>query len=458
MTAGGSGGNGSIPPCFALSPGQPRPAQVMPTLMTPAPTRAALRDPMLLRMLGFGFFSGLPLPLTIFTLQQWFTVSGVSVQTVSRTAWLGLPYTLQFVWAPLFDRAPPAWAARLGRRRFWLVVTQIALTLACAGLALTDPARNIGLTAAAAFGVALCSASQDIVINAWRIETFPQARQGVALAAYIWGYRTAMFVSGAGAIALSVTLGWHATLLCMAALLALAPVLSLATPEPPLAAAASRPPGMLAAVRQALITPLMEFLRRRRAAEILAVVILFRLGKVFADNTAASYYHQALGFSSWVVAKANFIPSLAGTFAGAAFGGWLVVRLGTMRALLLTGCVQALSLGLYLALLAFTTPWMLYAKVGGEYFAGGAADTVFLAFISALCARQYTASQYALLSSLAAVALHSISGVAGDVEATLGWRNFYLATMLAGLPALFLVVHLRRHFAPAPVPAVSITG
>ena len=286
--------------------------------------------------------------------------------------------------------------------------------------------------------MALCSASQDIVINAWRIETFPQARQGVALAAYIWGYRTAMFVSGAGAIALSVSLGWHATLLCMAAILALAPVLSLATPEPPLAAAASRPPGMLAAIRQALITPLMEFLRRRRAAEILAVVILFRLGKV--------------------VAKANFIPSLAGTFAGAAFGGWLVVRLGTMRALLLTGCVQALSLGLYLALLAFTTPWMLYAKVGGEYFAGGAADTVFLAFISALCARQYTASQYALLSSLAAVALHSISGVAGDVEATLGWRNFYLATMLAGLPALFLVVHLRRHFAPAPAPAVSITG
>ncbi len=411
----------------------------------PAPARAMLADPTLLRMLGFGFFSGLPLPLTIFTLQQWFTVSGVSVQSVSRTAWLGLPYTLQFVWAPLFDRAPPAWAARLGRRRFWLIATQSALALACAGLALTDPARHAALTALAAFAVALCSASQDIVINAWRIETFPQTRQGVALAAYIWGYRTAMFVSGAGAIALSVALGWHATLLCIAALLACAPLLSLATPEPTLATAPPRPPGILAAARGALITPLLEFLRRRHAVEILAVVILFRLGKVFADNTAASYYHQALGFSSLVVARANFVPSLAGTFAGAAFGGWLVTRLGTMRALLLTGSLQAASLGLYLALLAVTTPWMLYAKVGGEFFAGGAADTVFLAFISALCAREYTASQYALLSSLAAVALHTISGVAGDAAATLGWRHFYEATILGGLPALALVIHLRGH-------------
>jgi PAT family beta-lactamase induction signal transducer AmpG len=422
----------------------------------PPRARAVLADPTLLRMLGFGFFSGLPLPLTIFTLQQWFTVSGVSVQSVSRTAWLGLPYTLQFVWAPLFDRAPPAWAVRLGRRRFWLLVTQTALTLACVCLALTDPARHIGLTALAAFAVALCSASQDIVINAWRIETFPQARQGVALAAYIWGYRTAMFVSGAGVIALSVSLGWHASLLCIAALLACAPLLTLASPEPTLAVAPPRPPGMMAALNQALITPLLEFLRRRRAAEILAVVILFRLGKVFADNTAASYYHQALHFTSMVVARANFVPSLAGTYAGAAFGGWLVIRLGTMRALLLTGLLQAASLGLYLALLAFPSPWMLYAKVGGEFFAGGAADAAFLAFISALCARQYTASQYALLSSLAAVALHTISGVAGDFAATLGWRHFYAATMLGGLPALALVVHLRRHFAPDAQKPASI--
>jgi PAT family beta-lactamase induction signal transducer AmpG len=414
------------------------------TAATPPP--ALLRDKMLLRMLAFGFFSGLPLPLSIFTLQQWLTVSGVSVRGASRTAWLGLPYTLEFVWAPLFDRAPPRWAARFGRRRFWLLAIQPMLALACVALALSDPARNVALTAAAAGAVALCSASQDIVINAWRIETFPQARQGVALAAYIWGYRTAMFVSGAGAIALSVYAGWHVALLAVAALLALAPLLTLATPEPALPAEAPYPPGLLAGINHALITPLMEFLRRRRAAEILALVVLYRLGKVFADNTAASYYHQALGFSSLVVAQANFVPSLAGTYGGAAFGGWLVVRIGTMRALLLTGTVQALSLGLYLVLLVAPHPWMLDVKVGGEYFAGGAADAVFLAFISSLCAREYTATQYALLSSLAAVALHSVSGVAGDAVAALGWERFYVATMLGGIPALLLAVHLRRYF------------
>jgi PAT family beta-lactamase induction signal transducer AmpG len=383
---------------------------------------------MLLRMLAFGFFSGLPLPLSIFTLQQWLTVSGVSVRGASRTAWLGLPYTLEFVWAPLFDRAPPRWAARFGRRRFWLLAIQPMLALACVALALSDPARNVALTAAAAGAVALCSASQDIVINAWRIETFPQARQGVALAAYIWGYRTAMFVSGAGAIALSVYAGWHVALLAVAGLLALAPLLTLATPEPVLAAEAPHPPGLLAGINHALITPLMEFLRRRRAAEILALV----------------------------VAQANFVPSLAGTYGGAAFGGWLVVRIGTMRALLLTGTGQALSLGLYLVLLAVPHPWMLDVKVGGEYFAGGAADAVFLAFISSLCAREYTATQYALLSSLAAVALHSISGVAGDAVAALGWAKFYAATMLGGIPALLLALRLRRYFkiddqAPLPV-------
>jgi PAT family beta-lactamase induction signal transducer AmpG len=424
-------------------------------------TRAALlRDPMLWRMLGFGFFSGLPLPLTIFTLQQWFTSSGISIHTVSFAAWLGLPYTVKFLWAPLFDRAPPAWARGTGRRRFWLLTVQPALAAACAALACTDPARNAGLTAAAAAAVALCSASQDILIDAWRIETFPQARQGVALAAYIWGYRFALLVSGGWAIARSDVWGWHVTLLVMAGLLALAPVLTLLTPEPSLPQAEPHRPGWLAVIRDSFVAPLAEFLRRPRAAEILGIVILFRLGKVFADNVAASYYHTALGLSATAVGHANQFPSLFGSLAGAPVGGWLVIRLGTMRALLFTGILQACSLGLYLVLLAFPVPAMLTVKVAAEFFAGAAADAAFLTFISALCAREYTATQYALLSSLAAVALHLFSGSAGYAAEALGWRPFFMATMLASIPALLLAVHLRRHFATEPNldPPVSTSG
>jgi PAT family beta-lactamase induction signal transducer AmpG len=419
------------------------------TVAAVPPARTAIfRDALLLRMLAFGFFSGLPLPLTIFTLQQWFTTAGIAIHTVSLTAWLGLPYTLKFLWSPLFDRAPPHRARRIGRRRFWLLVVQPALAASCVALALSDPAHRAAVTAVAAASVALFSASQDILIDAWRIETFPQARQGLALAAYIWGYRTAMLVSGAGAIALSGMIGWHATLLAVAGLMALAPLLTLASPEPAVTTAEPRLPGWLPVIRDSFLAPLLEFLRRPRAVEILALVILFRLGKVFADNTAASYYHVALGFSSRTVAVANFLPSLAGTFAGAAFGGWLVTRLGTMRALLLTGSLQALSLGLYVALLAANVNLMLYTKVGVEAFAGAAADAVFLTFISALCAREYTATQYALLSSLAAIALHTLSGEAGYAVEAMGWVKFYAATMLGGIPALLLIIHLKRQFRP----------
>lgn len=409
----------------------------------------AWHHPLLLRMLGFGFLSGLPLPLTIFTLQNWFSEDGISVRSVSRVAWLGLPYTLKFLWSPLFDRAPPGIAGRLGRRRFWLLCTQIPLAGACAWFALTDPARNAALTALAALALAFFSASQDVVIDAWRIEIFPAASQGMALARYIWGYRVAMLVSNAGVLALSHYAGWHVALLGVAALLALGPLLTLGAPEP----AVAPPPRHerpLAALRTSFLLPLREFLTRPAALEVLAFVLLFRVGKVLADNNAAAFYHRVLGFDSLQIGRANFLPQLAGVFLGAAFGGWCVARLGTLRAVLATGGLQAASLGLYLALLAVGGPWMLFAKVGGEYFAESAASTAFLALISALCAREFTATQYALLSSLAAITLHTVSGTAGDMEAALGWAPFYAATILLSLPSLAVLWHLRRRLAMPP--------
>lgn len=406
------------------------------------------REPALARMLALGFFSGLPLPLSAFTLQQWFTTAGVSTHAVSLTATLGLSYTLKFLWAPLFDRTPPAWARGWGRRRFWLFGVQVALVASCAGLSRTDPAVDLTATAVAAGLLAFLSASQDIVIDAWRIESFAADRQGAALAAYVWGYRVAMVCSGAGAIALSVRAGWHLAIGAMAALLAFAPLLTLSAPEP----APGAMPGVTteqaargwANVERAFLTPLREFLARDAALATLAFVVLFRLGKVFADNVAASFYRHGLGLGSAAVAGANFAPPLIGVFAGAAFGGWLVARLGRTRAVLAAGLLQATSLGLYLALLAAPAPWMLYLKVGGESFAGAAADTAFLSYVSALCARAYTATQYALLSSLAALVFHSLGGAAGFLAEALGWAPFYVLTVLGGLPALALLLWVDR--------------
>jgi len=411
---------------------------------------AVFSDPLLLRMLGFGFFSGLPLPLTVWTLQQWFTVSGVSIHAVSLTASLGLPYVLKFLWSPLFDRLPPRFARGVGRRRFWLFVVQPLLALSCLALALTHPDRDAALTAAAAICVAFFSASQDIVIDAWRIETFPEAEQGAALAAYIWGYRGALLAAYPGVVGLSTVLGWHGALLSVAAAFVLAPLLVLASPEPTVPAMPARLPGPFAAFRQAFLEPLLEFLRRPGAAEVLAFVILFKLGKVFADNTAASFYHNGLGFGSGTVAAANAGPQLLGVLLGAAFGALLVARFGVARAALLAGALQAASLALYPALLLFPGPVMLSVKVGGEFFAAAAADAAFLSYLSTLCNRDYTATQYALLSSAAAIVFHTVGSAAGYGAEALGWVRFYLCCIALSVPALLIMVHMQwrdRRFA-----------
>ena len=413
----------------------------------PGETRPESGPRLLALMLGFGFASGLPLPLTIFTLQQWFTDFHLSLHDIGLTSLLGLAYTVKFLWSAVFDRLPPRLMRGFGRRRGWLLVVQPLLAGACVLLALSNPGAWVLGTILAALGVAFMSASQDILIDAWRIETFPEHRQGTALAAYVWGYRGAMLVSGSGAIWLSQRAGWHVALLTMAALLACGMLVTLAAPEPSGMVLKPATSGLYARFEAALLAPLRDFLQRPGAIEVLAFVILFRLGKVFADGTAAGFYRYRLGYAPTLVAAANFLPSLIGVLAGAAFGGWLVARIGTNRALLLAGVAQALSLGLYLMLMTSGPDiTLLSTKVGLEYFAGAAADTAFLTYISALCSSAYTASQYALLSSLAAVALHTLGGLSGFAAEYLGYRDFYIATILASLPALLIMVHLLRRF------------
>jgi len=411
-------------------------------------------------MICFGFMSGLPLPLTIFTLQQWFATYGIPLHSIGMTAWVGLPYTLKFLWSALFDRPAPWRLRRFGRRRGWLLIVQPCLAAACICLALTDPGRNITLTLLAALLLAFLSASQDILIDAWRIEIFPEHRQGAALATYIWGYRGAMLVSGAGAIGLAAAFGWQVSLLCMAGLLGLGAFVSLAAPESLAQAARIRAPGWQASVNAAFVAPLREFLSRPAAWQILAFVLLFRIGKVFADTTAAGLYRYRLGFTSAQVARANAFE-IFGTLAGAVLGGWMVARLGAVRAVLLAGLVLSSALGLYLVLIAADhSQALLTAKVVLESLAMGVADTSFLAYISTLCSTAYTATQYALLSSLAAVALHLFSGFSGYAAEALGYHVFYTITMVAGLPALLILwnLHARRQPPPAPADRQTLPG
>ncbi len=393
---------------------------------------------------AFGFLSGLPLSLTAFTLQLWFTTFGISVHAIGLTAWLGLPYTLKFLWSGFFDRPPPAPLARLGRRRGWLILVQPLLAAAATAMALSNPAQTPATTILAGLALAFFSASQDILIDAWRIETFPERLQGSALATYVWGYRGAMLTSTSGAAWLAHAFGWRTALLSLAALLAAGIAITLLAPVAAALPRLARLPGWRASVEAAFLAPLRDFLTRPGAATVLAFVILFRLGKVFADGAAAAFYRYGVGFTAETIGNANFYGWF-GTLAGAAAGAAIVLRLGTLRALLLTGAVQTLSLGLYLALLA-TGPSeaALTAKILLENFAGAAADMAFLTYVSALCSTAYTATQYALLSSLAALAFHTLGGLSGYAAEALGYRLFFTATMLASTPALVLLLQLRR--------------
>ncbi len=409
-------------------------------------------------MAGLGFVAGLPLPLSGFTLRQWLSEGDTSLRLIGLTANIGLPYSLKFLWAPALDRVPvPAPLRRFGQRRGWLLVIQPLLALACAGLALCDPARPGPLIAMAA-GIAFLSASQDIAVDAWRIELFAERQQGAALAAYIWGYRAALLVAGAGAIWLTghLGLGWHGALLAVAALVALGPAMTLLAPTPATPPQPRGRPGVLASLRAAVLAPLAEFMARPGAGGALAFILLFKLGEAMAGTMAPPFY-RSLGYDRAQVAAAVGLPSLAASLAGAAAGGLLVARLGAKRALILTGFVQMASMGLYF-LLAWSGPnqAILVTKIMGEGFAEAMADAAFITFLSSLCAPGRTATQYALLSSLAAVPVRTIGGLSGILAQQLGWVAFYGVTIFAAVPAMLVMLALaRRPAGLAATPRIS---
>jgi PAT family beta-lactamase induction signal transducer AmpG len=401
--------------------------------------RVMRMDRQLAVMAAYGFVSGLPLPLSGFTFRLWIADSGAGLAIVGLTAWIGLAYSLKFLWAPLLDRLPPLFALRrFGRRRGWLLLVQPLLGLAAVLLALSSPATAPMAAFAAAACVALLSATQDIAIDAWRIEVFPPLRQGMALAVYVWGYRVALLISMTGAIAAAAAVGWHAALLAVAAMVAAGTLVTLAAqPEAPGAPVPSR--GM----RHAIIDPVRLFLGRPSALLVLGFVALFKLGEAMAGIMTAPFYRH-LTFDKTAIAGTGPF-SLGGTLVGITLGGWLVRRIGVGRALLLTGWAQTVAMAMYVVLsLTPGQPAMLYATVTTEAFAQGLADAAFLTFLSALCAREFAATQYALLSSVPNLAIHTIGAASGVMAASLGWTWFYVVCMAAALPGMALIAVLLR--------------
>jgi MFS transporter, PAT family, beta-lactamase induction signal transducer AmpG len=399
-------------------------------------------------MAAYGFVAGLPLPLSGFTLRYWLAEGGASLAVIGLTANIGLAYSLKFLWSPILDQVrPPAGLGRLGQRRGWLALIQPLMAVAAVCLALSDPIRAPGLSIACAAAVAFLSASQDIVVDAWRIETFDQLQQGKALAVYVWGYRVALLIATSGVIASVGAIGWHVALLGVAALMAGGVLVTLRAPEPSSSPPTAPPRSFAERARHAVVEPFTEFLSRPGALTIIAFVALFKLGEAMAGIMTAPFY-RALGFQREAIAGTGPF-SLTATLAGIAFGGWLVARIGVGRALLWTGWTQTIAMAMYLGLAwSAGNHAMLYGTVATEAFAQGMADAAFLTFLSGLCARAFTATHYALLSSLPMLAIHTIGGLSGALAGALGWVAFYCLCLFAALPAMGLMLVLLRRYPP----------
>ncbi|NYT22012.1 muropeptide transporter [Alcaligenaceae bacterium] len=388
-------------------------------------------------LLVLGFASGLPLALTGGTLQAWATLDGVSLQSIGFLTLIGSAYTLKFLWAPIVDRYAFPF---LGRRRSWILLTQLALAASIAAMGLYSPGSHLLPLALLAVLVAFLSATQDIAFDAYSTDVLRSEERAAGAAVKVLGYRLAMIVSGGLALVLADQwLGWHNTYFLMGGFMALCAFATLIAPEPEVVAAAPR------SLAVAVVEPLAEFFRRRGALTILLLIVLYKLGDAFAGALSTTFLLRGAGFTGTEVGAVNKVFGLAATIFGALAGGAIMTRLGLYQSLMVFGLLQAVSnFGYWL--LAVTPPH-LYSMAGVvvlENLCGGLGTAAFVALLMALCKQEFSATQFALLSALSAVGRTYLAGpLTPPLVESLGWPGFFVVTVFIALPGLALL-YLRR--------------
>jgi PAT family beta-lactamase induction signal transducer AmpG len=430
------------------------------TAMAPARRRAdwlrafaVYGDRRALIIFFMGFASGLPLALTGATLSYWLIKVGVDKTSIGLFALVGLPYSIKFLWAPIIDHVRiPLLARLLGRRRSWALVVQGALIAAILVLGSIDPVVAPWTTAAAAFGVAFFSASQDIVIDAYRIEVLEEHEQGVGAASTQFGYKVGNLATGAGAIALSDFIGWFSVFAIMAALVLVGMITVLLAPEPQRSAdeQADRPASPRAWLNKAVLAPLADFVQRRGWAVILLFALLYKFGDAIGGIMANPFYVE-LGFTGVEIGSISKVVGAVATLLGIFVGGAMVARYGILWALVVGGILQAAT-NLLFALQALVGHdlGMLAITISADNFTGGLGSAAFVAYLSSLCNNAFTGTQYALLTSLMAAGRTVLSSGGGWLADQVDWVTFFILTTGLAIPGLLLLAWLMRLYPPPP--------
>jgi PAT family beta-lactamase induction signal transducer AmpG len=398
----------------------------------------------MLIILAMGFASGLPLLLTLSTLSYWLSKVGVDKTTIGLFALVGTPYTFKFLWSPIMDQLRlPVLTPLLGRRRSWLLLTQILLAIAIFFMGLTDPATAPARTALMALVVAFLSASQDIVIDAYRIEILPENEQGQGAAATQTGYRFGLLLAGAGALALSDFVSWPVVFAALAAAMLLAAIVTLLATEPETPVKPRRH-GYGQWVRDAVVAPFSEFMARRGWIVILLFVLFYKFGDALGGTMANPFYVEK-GFTGSEVAAVSKLWGVWMTVVGALLGGLVVARWGVFRALLIGGVLQALTnfAFAYVAIKGHDLPALTLA-ITADNIAGGAAGAALVAYLSSLCNIAYTATQYALLTSFMAQGRTWLSSGSGWLADHTDWVTFWSLTAFLAIPGLLLLMWIMQ--------------
>jgi len=404
-------------------------------------------QPKMAVLLALGFSSGLPLFLTSRTLQAWMTKEGVDLTTIGLFSMVALPYSLKFLWAPILDRYVPPF---LGRRRGWLVITQVLLLLTIAAMSIHNPRLGLQALAINALLLAFFSASQDIAVDAYRADILREREMGAGASAYVIGYRIALIVVGSLALVLADQMPWPAVYLLMSILMVVGIVTAVFAPEPVLRDA---PPQTLA---EAVALPFKEFFQRRgvwSGAIVLLFVVLYKYPDGIANNMATPFLLQT-GFSQTEIGVVLGGIGIFATIVGVVAAGWFIAQTGINRSLWIFAVLQAVSNLAYYALsMIGNNRTAMVVTILIENFCWGLVTAGMLAFMMSVTNKRFSATQFALLSSLAAASRDVLVAPAGKLAETLGWPGFWLLSVAAIIPAMVLLPFVAPWGAERPTAA-----
>lgn len=404
--------------------------------------------PRVLSMIALGFSAGLPYLLIFSTLSAWLRDEGIERSVIGFFSWVSVTYSVKVLWSPIVDKIRlPILEKLLGQRRSWMLLAQLGIILGLCGMANADLHTQLPLIATCAIFVAFCSATQDVSIDAFRIESSSTDYQGAMAAMYVLGYRLALLVSGAGAFYIAEFFDWHSAYLTMAAAMSVGIITTLLLDSPVQKTAIEiKQQTFLTQIQDAIIHPFTDFFARqgRLAWLILLLIAVYKMSDLTMGVMANPFYLD-LGFNKKDIAEIGKIFGFFMTIAGAALGGIFVARYGVMRPLLI-GAIATASTNLLFAGLALAKPdlILLAGVISADNLSGGFATSVFIAYLSGLARSDYTATQYALFSSLMTLPAQLLGGFSGIIVDRFGYVNFFIYASIIGLPAIFLVIWFWR--------------